>query len=72
MSIKQRGRNLETKVGHGSKTVGRDVKKGVSRAGKGLAKGARIVGRDVKRVGRATKHGMSRVGNRLKAGRHSK
>jgi hypothetical protein len=39
MSIKQRGRNLETKVVRGSKTIGRDVEKAGKRVGQATKRG---------------------------------
>jgi hypothetical protein len=66
MSMKERGKSLGKKVVRGSETVGRDVKKGMSR----VAKGARTVGRDVekggKRMGRATRSGMTRADARIR------
>ncbi|MGA8543519.1 MAG: hypothetical protein WB947_08305 [Thermoplasmata archaeon] len=54
----------------GSKTVGRDVKKGLGRAGTKLNAGARTLGRDVRITDRkardATKRGWARAGKRLK------
>lgn len=76
MSMKERGRNIEKKVVRGSKTVGRDVKKGMGRAGTKLESGAKVVGRDVKRAGKrvktATRHGMARVGSKLRSGHRAK
>jgi hypothetical protein len=70
MSIKESGKRLERKVVNGSRTVGRDVKKGMGRAGSKLVKGARTAGRDVeragKRVGRATRSRMTRVDAHLR------
>jgi hypothetical protein len=54
MSVKERGKNLETKVVRGAKTVGRDVKKGLGRAGRKLNSGAHTLGRDARRTGKAT------------------
>jgi hypothetical protein len=76
MSIKEHGKSMERKVVRGSETVGRDVKKGVVRAGTMLKHGAETVGRDVeragKRVGKATHHGMTRADNRLRPNHRSK
>jgi hypothetical protein len=76
MSMKERARNMEKKVGRGSKTAGRDMKKGMSRAGAKIEKGAKTAGRDVKRAGKrvesATRHGMTRVRNRLRPGHKAK
>jgi hypothetical protein len=70
MSIKERGQDLETKVVRGSKTVGRDVKKGMVRAGRMARSSAGTIGRDVeragKRVGKATQRGMTRVDRHLR------
>jgi hypothetical protein len=76
MSIKARGKSLEKKVVRGSETVGRDVKKGMTRAGTKIRHGARTVRVDVERAGKrvktATEHSMVRAGNRLKRARHGK
>ncbi|MCI4325232.1 MAG: hypothetical protein L3K00_05055 [Thermoplasmata archaeon] len=76
MSIKARGKSLEKKVVRGSETVGRDVKKGMVRAGSTIRHGARTVRVDVQRASQrvktATEHGMTRAGNRLKRARHAK
>jgi BMFP domain-containing protein YqiC len=70
MSMKERGKSVERKVVSGSRTVGRDVKKEVRRAGRKLAKSARTVGRDVeragRRVGKATRSRMTRVDAHLR------
>jgi hypothetical protein len=72
MSMKARGKNLETKVARGSRTAGRDVKKGMSR----VATGAKTVGRDVERAGKkvakSTRSGMTRAHARLKVTHRSK
>jgi hypothetical protein len=76
MSMKVRGKNLETKVVRGSKTIGRDVKKGMVRASSMVKRGARTVGSDVeragKRVGRASRRELVRVRNRVRPGAHAK
>ncbi len=76
MSIKLRGKSLETKVVRGSKTVGRDMKKGMVRAGSMVTRSAKTVGGDVeragKRVGRATKRGLVRAGNRVRPSHRTK
>jgi hypothetical protein len=76
MSMKTRGKSLEKKVVRGSETVGRDMKKGMSRAGTKIRSGARTVRVDVERAGKrvkkATEHSMTRAGNRLKRARRSK
>ncbi len=76
MSIKESGKRLEKKVVGSSRTVSRDVKREMGRAGRGLAKGARTVGRDVesggKKVGKATRDGMTKVGDRLRPSRRRK
>ncbi|HEV8049705.1 MAG TPA: hypothetical protein VGP88_03830 [Thermoplasmata archaeon] len=76
MSIKVRGKALETKVARGSKTVGRDVKKGMVRAGSMVKRGAKTVGGDVeragKRAGSATKRGLVRAGNRVRPSHRAK
>jgi predicted small secreted protein len=73
MSIKARGKSAETKFASGSRTVGRDVKKGVEEVGRKVKSGAKTVGRDVekagKRVGNATRHGMTRADDRLRPNR---
>jgi len=73
--MRSQGRNLEKKVVRGSKTVGRDVKKGLSRAGAKLRRGAETVGRDVeragKRAGNATRRGMTRADDRVRPNRRT-
>jgi hypothetical protein len=76
MTIRQQGKNLEKKVVRGSKTVGRDVKMGISRAGRKLRGGATTVGRDVRRAGSrvrtASRSGADRVERRLGARRRAR
>jgi hypothetical protein len=76
MSIKARGKNLETKVVRGSKTVGRDVKKGMVRTGKSLKTGAKIVGRDTRKVGSrvvsVSRRGLTRAENRVRPSHRAK
>jgi hypothetical protein len=76
MTMRQQGRNLEKKVAGGSRTVGRDVKKGMSRVGTKAKSGARTVVRDVERAGRkvrlVARHGAERVNNRVRPNRRAK
>jgi hypothetical protein len=65
MSIKERSKSLERKVVAGSKTAGRDVKRGVVRAG-------RKIERAGKKVGTATRHGLRRAENRVRTSRRAK
>jgi hypothetical protein len=65
MSIKERSKRIEQRVVRGSKSMGRDVKKGLVRAG-------RDVERAGKRVGTATRHGMTRADDRLRPNRRGK
>ncbi|MGC2288360.1 MAG: hypothetical protein WA688_00685 [Thermoplasmata archaeon] len=67
MSIKQKGRSLEKKVIGGSETMGRDLKKGLIRAGKVLKHGAQTTGRDVRKAGTKARVRMMR-GRRAKSG----
>ena len=75
MSLREHGKSGARKVVRGSETVGRDVKKGMRRAGAKLSRSARTVGRDVeragKRVGKATRRGMTRADDRLRPNRRA-
>jgi hypothetical protein len=72
MSIKQRGRTLEQKVVRGSKTVGRDVKSGMSKAGASVKRGAKRMEQAGRRAGRSTRAEMTQVDLRLRPSHVSK
>jgi hypothetical protein len=76
MTMKERGKEIESKMVRGSKTVGRDVKKGIGRAGRKLESGAKTAGRDVKsagrRMGRATRRELTRADARIRPNHRGK
>jgi hypothetical protein len=69
MSIKERARKMEKKVVSGSKTVGRDVKQGLRRAGTKIKRGAGTFGSDLELEGSSVReaggHRMTRIKGRL-------
>jgi hypothetical protein len=76
VSIKERGKNLETKVMRSSRTAGQDVRKGLNRVGSKLSKTALKVGDDLERggqrAGKAARRGVARVNSRLRPNRARK
>jgi hypothetical protein len=75
MTMRQRGRDLEQTVAAKSRTVGRDMKKGMVRVGKSTERGAGTVVRDVegagRKVGIATRRDADDVTKRLRRNRRA-